>query len=161
VKVLDATDHTALRDLSYRYAEGVDRRDTALYLSAFTAEARLHVYNADGATTPLTDLRGHEELADVTAQITRFSRTFHLVGNARYDGDGDRDAARGEVYCVAHHLQPAADGATDLVLHIRYADRYLRADGVWAIADRRVIVEWTEVHEVGPAFGAVPVRGGT
>ena len=133
-----------IRDLAARYASGVDRRDRDLFLSAFHPDARLAVYSDSEADEPDSVRQGHEELGQVPSLITRYRRTFHFVGQHRCEIDGDE--ATGEVYCIARHLTPDDHGGTDFVMHIRYQDRYRRDDGGWRIAERRVLVDWTEVQ---------------
>lgn len=153
----DAADATALRELAERYATGVDRRDAALFLSAFDADGSLLVFDPSESPTPNRTRRGRHELADVIGLIARYDRTFHLIGNSRYDVTGD--TATGEVYCVAHHVAPANESGpgpgpgsaapgTDRVMYIRYHDEYARRDGGWRIVERRVLVDWTETRPV-------------
>src|SRR6185295_1512022 len=90
-------DRAALRDLAERYATGVDRRDTELFLSAFHLERGcLLVFDPSEAPEPRGTRRGRDELAGVIALISRHDRTFHLLGNSRYEVSGD--GATGEVY---------------------------------------------------------------
>lgn len=130
-----------LYDLSTRYAAGADRRDPDLFVSAFLPNARLRRYDPADAPEPVTDRQGCEALAEIPGLLERYTKTFHHLGQARFEVDGD--VATGEVYCTAHHLtrdQPPVSH----VLHIRYQDRYLRVEGRWGIEDRRVLVDWTE-----------------
>ena len=96
-------------------------------------------------------VRGRDELADVITMIARYDKTFHMLGNARYDIADD--TATGEVYCIAHHLaaNPSReDGApTDHVMYIRYRDDYGRDDHGWRIVERRVLVDWRETRSIG------------
>jgi hypothetical protein len=72
---------------------------------------------------------------------------MHLIGNHLAQPDGGDDAT-GTTYCIAHHLR---EDRTNLVMMVRYLDRYRRAtDGDWLIADRRVEVLWTETRQVDP-----------
>lgn len=130
-----------LHDLSVRYAAGADRRDAELFVSAFVPDGRLRRYDPSDAPEPSSDRRGRDALAEVPGLLARYARTFHLLGQARYDVDGDH--ATGEVYCLAHHLTDDAPPIVH-VMHIRYLDTYLRLDGRWGIEDRRVLVDWTE-----------------
>ena len=154
----DDDDRFALRDLAERYAAGVDRRDTDLFLSAFHPDGCLLVFNPSESPEPTGARRGVGELADVITRIARHDRTFHLIGNSSYDVAGDE--ATGEVYCVAHHVDRPEDGSggdrpSDHVMYIRYRDEYRRDDGTWRIRERRVLVDWTETHQVelGPPTG--------
>ena len=99
------TDQLALRALAERYAAGVDRRDRDLFLSAFHADGVLVLLDRADPTQVTATRRGHAELGDVTELIARYDKTFHFIGNARYEVDGDR--ATGEVYCVARRCGSA------------------------------------------------------
>ena len=135
-----------LHDLSARYAAGADRRDVELFLSAFVPDGRLRRYEPADAPEPVSDRRGLGALSEVPGLLARYARTFHLLGQARYDVDGDR--AEGEVYCLAHHLTDD-DPPVVHVMHIRYLDTYRCLDGRWGIEDRRVLVDWTERRTIG------------
>jgi hypothetical protein len=127
----------ALRAAAVRYAAGVDQRDPALFLSALHPKAHLRV--------PATGFEadGHEQLAGVVERMKTYDKTFHFIGNTRYDiGD---DTATGEVYCLAHHLT----GKQTLVLVIRYQDTYSRAGDDWRIDDRTVVVDWSYTSPAG------------
>lgn len=137
-----------LYDLAARYAAGADRRDPDLFISAFLPGGRLRRYEPADAPTPASERVGHAALAEVPSLLSRYARTFHHLGQARYDIDGD--TATGEVYCLAHHVT-ADDPPIVHVLHIRYADRYRCVDGQWGIEDRWVLVDWTEHRPVGLA----------
>jgi hypothetical protein len=147
-----AEDRAALRELAERYAAGVDRRDTELFLSAFDPEqGRLFVFDPSESPEPRGTRRGRDELADVITAIARYDRTFHMLGNARYDIADD--TATGEVYCIAHHLaaSPSHEGGapTDHVMYIRYRDDYGRDPHGWRIVERRVLVDWRETRSIG------------
>jgi hypothetical protein len=120
-----------LRELAARYAAGVDRRDRELLLSTMHPQARVRI--------PATriELAGHEQIPRLLELLARFERTFHLVGNACYEVDGD--AASGEVYCQAHHLSSGQDFTTIN----RYQDVYARAGDGWRITERIILIDWT------------------
>jgi hypothetical protein len=134
---------------SIRYARGADRRDVALFLSAFADGAVLRVFDPATADTPVSTRDTPERLANIIDRLATYDATFHLLGQSAYDGD------TGEVYCVAHHLK-RSDG-TDFVMYIRYRDRYTRGGAGasdWRIAERDVLVDWTETRRVGePSTG--------
>ena len=139
-------DVDALRRLAATYARAVDRRDAALLATVFDEDAVLELYDPSTSDAPTGVRRGHAELAAIVDLIARFDATFHFVGQALFDADADADGdgATGEVYCLAHHLA----GGDDMVMFIRYDDRYRRADdGRWVITLRRVLVDWRETHQ--------------
>jgi hypothetical protein len=141
-----AVDQLNIRALAYRYASSVDRRDRQGFLSVFRSDARLRVHRSgpDGDEVVST-FAGHDELARIPGLITRYSKTFHFVGNHLCDISGDQ--ATGEVYCTARHLTSDSDAATDYVMFIRYQDVYRRdPGGPWLIHERDLLVDWTEDH---------------
>jgi hypothetical protein len=128
-------DETQLRRLATSYARGVDRRDRALFLSAFHPDATLIVPSG-------RVLKGHDEIGKVTEAIARFGTTFHFLGQSAYEppdeGLDPAGTARGEVYCIAHHW---AQDRPVLIMYIRYQDIYRRDDSAWRITSRRVVVD--------------------
>ncbi len=140
--------HEALRSLAARYAAGVDRRQRDLFLSAFRPGATLAVHRpAAGPDDEPRLMRGHAEIGRVVELIARYPATFHLLGQGRYEVDGDR--ASGEVYCVASHYIPSDRGDSNYVMYIRYEDEYRRdRGGPWQIERRDVRPDWTETRQV-------------
>jgi hypothetical protein len=141
-----AEDVLALRRLAEEYAAAADRRDAEAFCAVFDPD--------DGRLVARREIRGIEGARAVMQALDRYARTFHFVGNARYEVEGER--ARGEVYCTASHLTVTDDGCTNYVMHIRYQDRYVRRDdspgpgGVpWRILERVVVVDWTHTVPAG------------
>jgi len=131
--------------LAFAYAHGADRNDPQTFLSAFHPDGRLLIFADSADPSPRAVRTGADELAAVPGMLTRYERTFHFVGNHRYELEGD--GARGEIYCLAHHLSTNGERHTDSVMHIRYLDRYRRdPDGAWRIAEREVRPDWTELR---------------
>lgn len=129
-----------LQALSRRYGIALDQRDREALLSIFCPDAIMQV-EQPGRDTGL--LRGHAELGRLTDIIARWPRTIHVVGRSRYEL-GENHAS-GEVHCTAHHFDSIEPTANDLVMRIRYLDRYqLAAGGRWRIAHRTVTVDATE-----------------
>jgi hypothetical protein len=146
--------HEALRSLAARYAAGVDRRQLDLFLSAFHPGATLAVHRPQAGPDDQPRLmHGHAEIGRVVELIARYPATFHLLGQGRYEVHGDR--ASGEVYCVAHHYLPSAQGDSNHVMYIRYEDEYRRdRGGPWKIERRDVRPDWTETRQMGQAPSA-------
>jgi hypothetical protein len=140
----DATDLAELNQLAYRYAAAVDACDVDGFLSVFSPEAQLRAF-APGADQPFVVSNGHNELAHVpNAMRKRFTRTAHFMTNHLIDLDGDK--ASGSVLCMARHFYANTPGGTDLLVVIRYVDKYDRRDGRWLIADREIRFLWSETH---------------
>jgi SnoaL-like domain len=54
------------------------------------------------------------------------------------------DRATGEAYCLAHHVT-VDDGKRRLtVASLRYLDTFVKMDGSWLFAERRLYVDWLE-----------------
>jgi SnoaL-like domain len=134
--------YQALRFVAARYAAGVDQRDTTLFLSAFAPDAALVLPQSVSSSEPGRELNGHNEIATIIDLIARYPRTYHFIGQARYQFD--TAACAGEVYCVAHHMTPEED--RDLVMYVRYLDtyRYYESSDSWLLGKRVVNVDWTQ-----------------
>ncbi len=116
----------------------------------FAPEGEVQVEAFDGVDAQRYDgLR----FGDLLATLAPFERTFHHVGGAVYDvTDG---GAAGRVHCAAHHYRQGRDGPTDLVLFVRYLDRYQRhPQRGWLILGRQVRVEWSERVPARPVESA-------
>ncbi|MGH2687091.1 MAG: nuclear transport factor 2 family protein [Actinomycetota bacterium] len=137
-----AADRADLRHLVESYAAACDGRDLALLQSCFVEGGSLTVHQPGRGPSTMTT---PADLDRVPSGLGRYDHTFHLVGNHRVDIDGDQ--ASGDTYCVAHHVQ----GDVDLVIYIRYEDRYQRTDAGWRIATRDVRMLWTSRQPVEPA----------
>ena len=79
---------------------------------------------------------------------------MHFVGPPRIRRAGD--SAKVDTYCVAHHVsRPDAEGRqTDMVLGLRYVDRFECRDGQWLIAARVCAFDWTYTIPFDPARGS-------
>jgi ketosteroid isomerase-like protein len=140
----EVADLAALHQVAYRYAAAVDSCDVEAFLSVFSPEARLATFGP-GAEMPFAVATGHEQLAGIPqAMRQRFTRTAHLMTNHLIDLDGD--SASGSVLCTARHLLGNGAGGTDLVVVIRYVDRYERRGDLWLILDREIRFLWSETH---------------
>lgn len=145
---------TALRHLVDRYADAVDRRDGVTLRSLFAEDGVLRVQTEDG---PLENEWRGADVVESLHVLEPFTSTFHHVGGCVFD-DEEGGAVRGRVRCLAHHYERTGNGPVDLVMMIVYHDRYDgRGDGDgggdgdrWQIAERRVAIQWTELHPAHP-----------
>lgn len=142
---LSTDDLVALRQLVDAYAAAVDRRDRSAFAELFTADGVLRVQPEGG---PAESGFGGAAVADSLDVLDVFHRTFHHVGGAVFAREGD--AVTGEVHCLAHHYERTSNGPVDLVMMIRYLDRYARSEAGWRIAERQVVIDWTELHPAHP-----------
>jgi ketosteroid isomerase-like protein len=141
-------DHCELKDLVDAYATAIDERDRALLVSIFTPDAHLFVQE-DGREEVLVAYDGSDQIERLMDLLDGYGPTMHLMSNHRIQVDGAR--ATGVVYCLAHHLIEQDDGSKrNLVMAIRYFDRYARLDaaGAWKIAERKIVRYWDELRPI-------------
>jgi hypothetical protein len=134
VPASNRADELAIRDLAYRYARMVDRRDWSEIPRVFTPDCELM------GTGFL--MRGHAELAAGLRKIDMFSATQHCVHNQVTCLDGDR--ATGEFYCVANHIHVRDGVEYKLDMGIRYEDRYVRTADGWRLEKRMLNLIWQQ-----------------
>ncbi len=136
-----------IREVVLSLARGTDRLDAPLIRSC---------YHADAIDDHNSFRGGPEAFASwVLEALAYFEATMHFVGPPRIELAGDRAAV--ETYCVAHHItRPDAAGEQrDIVLGLRYLDRFERrpqaAGGMlWRIAKRVCAFDWTRTVQSLP-----------
>lgn len=112
---------SAIRQLAYKYAVGIDMRDMNAIVNLYVDDVRV-----------TKDKRGRQALKEVFDRVLRtFTTSVHFVGNHIIEFD-DADNAHGMVYCRAEH---EIDGKWyPMILY--YLDIYKRVDGIWYIKRR-------------------------
>jgi hypothetical protein len=124
-----------IEDCLFRYMRGQDRLDAALQCSAFHSDATVDYGFYQGA--------GLDFVAFAQTLLAKYGSTQHLIGQTHIVVTGD-DTAHGEIYFLAYHRRfPEEGGAQDLLISGRYLDSYTRRDGIWRIATRSEVVDWT------------------
>jgi len=143
----EAADRLAIRELVDAYAFCADTRDAEGQKALFTDETRFLVYMASEGSEATDDLRGRESLTPVFENLNTYEVTMHFNGQSTVALDDDR--AAGETYCLAHHVS-SDDGERKLMIAaIRYQDTFVKTDGTWRFAERRLYVRWTETRMLG------------
>jgi len=123
-------------DVIKRLARGTDRLDEALMASC---------YHPDGFDDHNSFRGSGAEFARwVVTVLPHFTATMHFLGMPLIRRDGD--TAQVDTYCVAHHLTDA----TDMILGLRYVDRFERRDGTWLIGRRVCAFDWTYTVAIDP-----------
>ena len=141
----EAADRLAIRELVDAYAHCADRRDARGQMALFTEDTRFLVFYDLTSEEPSQELHGRESLAPVFDDLNQYVATMHFNGQSTISLDGDR--AAGESYCLAHHLSLADDGQrTLMVASIRYLDEFVKQDGQWLFAERRLMVNWIDTR---------------
>jgi SnoaL-like domain len=140
----ETADRVAIRALVDAYARCADRRDADGQKSLFTEDTRFVVYMDGDGSDPTQELTGREALTPVFENLNTYEATTHFNGQSTIALDGDR--ATGESYCLAHHLYTEGGERKLMVASLRYHDTFVKLDGAWLFAERRLIVDWTETR---------------
>jgi hypothetical protein len=143
----EAADRLAVRELVESYARCADRRDAKGQMALFTSDTHFVVYMNAKDPTPTQELHSREELAPVFADLNRYSATMHFLGQTTIL-TLTNDRGTGETYCMPHHL--TIDGKTRrlMVAALRYTDTFVKMDGAWLFAERKLYVDWLEQREL-------------
>ena len=139
----EAADRLAIRELIEAYAHCADRRDAKGQMSLFTADTNFVVYMNAKDPTPSQELRSREALAPVFADLNKYDATTHFVGQSTIL-TLTSDRATGEAYCLAHHVMLDGGKRRLMVASLRYLDTFVKIDGAWLFAERRLYVDWLE-----------------
>jgi ketosteroid isomerase-like protein len=140
----EAADRLAIRELIDAYGHCADRRDARGQMALFTEDAAFHVFMDSRSPEPTYVLHGREALHPVFADLNQYQATTHFNGQSTIRLDGDR--ATGESYCIAHHLTVKGEKRTLMLASIRYLDQFVKQDGAWLFAERRLMVDWTDTR---------------
>ena len=124
-----------ITDVIKRLARGTDRLDEELMASC---------YHPDGYDDHNMFRGSGQDFARwVVTMLSRHQATMHFLASPYVRRDGD--VAQVDTYCIAHHISPPDDAGdqADMVIGVRYVDRFERRDGPWLIAKRVCAFDWT------------------
>ena len=139
----EAADRLAIRELIEAYAHSADRRDANGQMALFTPDTHFVVYMNAKDPTPSQELHSRAALAPVFDDLNKYAATMHFVGQSTVlTLAGDRGT--GEAYCLAHHLTVDGEKRRLMVAALRYHDTFVKMDGDWLFAERRLYVDWLE-----------------
>ena len=62
----------------------------------------------------------------------------------------EQGRATGDSYAIAHHVYTENGTRTMMVAWLRYLDSFTKVDQRWYIAERQIILEWSETRPLGP-----------
>jgi len=143
----EAADRLAIRELVEAYAHCADRRDAKGQMSLFTADTHFVVYMDAKDPKPTQEIHSREALAPVFDDLNKYAATMHFIGQSTILTLTE-DQATGEAYTLAHHLT-VEDGKRRLMIAaLRYADTFVKTDGSWLFAERRLYVDWLEERAI-------------
>jgi hypothetical protein len=139
----EAADRLAIRELVEAYAHCADRRDAKGQMALFTADTHFVLYMNAEDLTPSQELHSRESLASVFADLNQYAATMHFLGQTTIlTLTGDRGT--GETYCMPHHLTVDGGKRRLMIAALRYSDIFIKKDGAWLFAERRLYVDWLE-----------------
>jgi ketosteroid isomerase-like protein len=145
-------DKEQIRDVTYRFARGVDRHDWELIRSCYHDDAvdRHGIFNGPA----------NEYIEWVMENVPKLATaTTHHVSNGQIDVQGD--VAYCESYVLANHRYERNDGTSaDFLCGARYVDRFERRDGEWRIAHRQLLWDWVRDDKLEAEFEAVGIDPG-
>jgi hypothetical protein len=139
----EAADRLAIRELVEAYAHCADRRHANGQMSLFTADTHFVVYMNAKDATPSQELHSREALAPVFAELNKYEATTHFLGQSTIFTLTE-DSATGEAYCLAHHVTLEGGKRRLMLASLRYLDTFVKNDGSWLFAERRLYVDWME-----------------
>jgi len=137
IHAAETTDKFSVVEALYRFAAGIDLKDSDLLASAFAADA-ISDFRPAGAKAGFEYpvLQGRENIVAALSGSLKSLETTHSVSNPRITIDGD--TARLDALVEAQHV-PATDPSRHYLMKNRYDVELTRLDGVWVI--RHVIID--------------------
>jgi hypothetical protein len=136
-----------IRNCLALYCKGVDRTDADLIRQAYWPDV----------DASQLDFRGDCEafLAWSFPSVAKMDFMSHQIGNVLIELDGDR--ADVQTNFISYRRVAADGGLKGFVSGGRYLDRFEKRGGVWKIAKRLVVPDWS--HELGMAPPGLPLAG--
>jgi hypothetical protein len=139
----EAADRLAIRELVEAYAHRADRRDAKGQMALFTSDTHFVVFMNAKAPKPSMELHSREALAPVFADLNKYAATTHFVGQSTIF-TLTADQATGEAYTLAHHVTIDGEKRRLMLASLRYDDTFVKIDGAWLFAERKLYVDWME-----------------
>jgi ketosteroid isomerase-like protein len=133
-----------------RYCRAVDRCDEQLLRSVYHPDAIDDHGVFKGKASDFVDF--------AMAALEPIKLTSHSVSNVLIEVEGD--TAYSEAYVTAFHRIEKEGKDYDVILGGRYIDRFERRNGVWKIAQRRLVFEWTRNDVSTEELGTGSIVGG-
>ena len=136
-------DSLAIRKLVDQYAYCADTRDAQGQMALFTEDTRFIVFMDAKSSEPTQVINKRADLFPVFDNLNSYRATMHFNGQSAVLRMSD-DTATGIAYCIAHH-QTIKDGTQKLMIaNIKYHDSFVKQNGEWLFAERKLLVDWIE-----------------
>jgi SnoaL-like domain len=128
-------DRQEIERVIHAYCRGIDRRDLALVRSCYHDDAT----DQHGSFFGSAD----EYIVWVDGLLARYRFTTHALSQITIEFGDAPDQAAVETYGISVHRGDPAKPHQNLATSFRYLDRFERRAGVWKIASRVAIGEWS------------------
>ena len=136
-------DRAAITEQMYRYARATDWLETEWHRDVFATDCVF-------ASPHSGDMHGVDSVVEwMNRVLAQFEATQHLISNISITFTGEK-TADAVSYVRAWHRYPDHD-RPDMVLWGEYHDRWTLIEGVWRIAERRVLEAGIEPRRAGGA----------
>src|ERR1700745_1519124 len=135
----EVADRLAIRELVEAYAHCADRRDAKGQMALFTSDTHFVVYMNAKDPKPSRELHSRGALASVFADLNKYTATMHFLGQTTVL-TLTSDRGTGETYCMPHHLTVDGGKRQLMIAALRYYDTFVKVDGEWLFAERRLAV---------------------
>lgn len=136
-------DRVVIKELVDAYARYADRREPEKQASLFTPDGEIEVFNGEpGKNKRSALIKGRKDLAAGFSILKQYDVTMHFNGQTTIVLNGD--TAKGETYCLAHHIWKQKGKRMLLVMGIRYYDSFRKVDGKWFFVNRQLIFDWKD-----------------
>ena len=112
-------------------------------MALFTKDTHFVVYMDAKDPKPSMELSSRDALAPVFDDLNKYAATMHFVGQSTIL-TLSADRATGEAYTLAHHLTVDGSKRRLMVATLRYDDTFVKTDGEWLFAERKLFVDWIE-----------------
>ena len=148
----EQADRLAIREPFDAYAHCADTRDAEGQKSLFTSDTKFSVFMDGVGSEPSYVLEGREALSPVFADLNRYEVTMHFNGQSTVILNGS--TATGDSYTIAHHVFTEDGVRKMMVAWLRYLDTFTKVDEAWLIAERSIILEWSETRPLDTTTAA-------
>ena len=112
-------------------------------MALFAEDAHFVVYMNAKDPTPSQELHSRAALAPVFDDLNKYAATQHFVGQSTIL-TLTAGRATGEAYTMAHHLTIEGRNRRLMIAALRYNDAFVKRDGTWLFAERKLYVDWLE-----------------
>jgi len=136
-------DRIAIRELIDQYAYCADTRDAQGQMALFTEDTRFIVFMDAKSSEPTQVINKSADLFPVFDNLNTYRATMHFNGQSTVLQLND-DTAKGITYCIAHHQTIRDEVQKLMIANIRYHDSFVKQNGKWLFAERRLLVDWIE-----------------